>query len=157
MVRLQTLLITSAVALTLPLVSAVAQTPSHGTKCGPVAWSTEKMAYTSMPCAGGATGAASTNAVGNTTPSVAQTGSGVTSSSSMTKQEIKQESAAGSMVYGVPMGPSAVPSDSNYAAAPNMAAAPSMAAANDASCDANSASMKDEYGRKYNCRGDRVR
>lgn len=153
MTRTQTLLITTALALAIPLASAGAQTPSHGAKCGPVTFSNEKMAYTSMPCAEGATGAASTNAVGNTSPNVAQTGAGVTASSSMTKQEIKQEAAAGSMAYGVPSGPASVPSGPNYAAA----SAPSMMAAADPGCDPNAASMKDEYGRKYNCRGDRVR
>jgi hypothetical protein len=147
MARLQTLLITTALAVAIPLVSAGAQTPPHGTKCGPVAWSTEKMAYTSMPCADGATGAASTNAVGNTSPSVAQTGTGVNTSSSMTKQQMKQESA-GSTAYGAPRAP--------MSGSPNYAPAPDMAAASD-DCNPNAASMKDEYGRKYNCRGDRVR
>ena len=55
MIRMQTLLITTAVAIALPLTWAGAQTPSHGTKCGPVAFSNEKMAYVSMPCADGAT------------------------------------------------------------------------------------------------------
>jgi hypothetical protein len=149
MARFQTLLITTALAVTIPLISAGAQTPSHGTKCGPVAWSTEKMAYTSMPCADGATGAASNNAVGNTSPSVAQTGTGVTSSSSMTKQEIKQQSSAGSMANGAPMTP-ALGGPDYYAMGPSMAAASD-------DCSPNAASMKDEYGRKYNCRGDRVR
>jgi hypothetical protein len=146
MIRMQTLLITTALAVAVPLAIAGAQTPSHGTKCGPVTFSNEKMAYTSMPCADGATGAASTNAVGNTSPNVAQTGSGVTASSSMIKQEIKQESAAGSMAYGVPM----------MAAAPSYAVA-SNSAISDQCGDLRAAAITDEYRRKYNCRGDRIR
>jgi hypothetical protein len=149
MIRMQTLLITTAVAIALPLTWAGAQTPAHGTKCGPVAFSNEKMAYVSMPCAEGATGAASTNAVGNTSPNVAQTGSGVTASSSMIKQEIKQESAAGSLAYGVPMGPS-------MAAAPSYAVM-SNSAMSDQCGDLRATAITDEYRRKYNCRGDRIR
>ena len=149
MVRMQTLLFTTALAVALPLAMASAQTPTHGTKCGPVAFSNEKMAYTTMPCAEGATGAAATNAVGNTSPNVAQTGSGVTASSSMIKQEIKQESAAGSMAYGVPMDPS-------MAAAPSYAIT-SNAAISDQCGDLRAVSITDEYRRKYNCRGDRIR
>ena len=141
MIRMRTLLITTALAVAVPLATAGAQTPSHGTKCGPVTFSNEKMAYTSMPCAEGATGAASTNAVGNTSPNVAQTGSGVTASSSMTKQEIKQDSAAGSMASGVQMSQS-------------VAAAPGYASSDQ--CDLRAATLTDEYGRKYNCRGDRL-
>ena len=92
--------------------------------------------------AGAQTGAASTNAVGNNSPNVAQTGVGVTSSSSMTKQEIKQDNAMGSMAYGAPMSPS-------VAATPNYAASDQ--------CDLRAVSITDEYGRKYNCRGDRIR
>ena len=47
MTRTRVLLVTTAMALALPLASVTAQT-----KCGPVAFSTDKMAYSSMPCAG---------------------------------------------------------------------------------------------------------
>jgi len=146
MTRTQTLVIATTLAVALPLGWAGAQS-NGGTKCGPEAWSTDKMQYVSMPCADGATGAASTNAVGNNSPNVAQTGSGVTNSSSMTKQEIKQNSAMGA-TYGAPIAPAMAP-------VPSYAAAPSMS---DQSCgDLRAVAITDEYRRKYNCRGDRIR
>jgi hypothetical protein len=52
MTRIQTLIVTTVVAFALPLGAALAQTASPSTKCGPVAFSTDKMTYTSAPCAG---------------------------------------------------------------------------------------------------------
>src|SRR6476659_762008 len=75
MIRVTTL----AVALTLPLGAAMAQSASP--TCGPETWSTSQMAYVAQPCT--TPGAGGT--VGATTPSV--TG---TNSTTMTKAEMKQ-------------------------------------------------------------------
>ena len=131
MTRTQTLLVTTAMALALPLSSAMAQT-----KCGPVAFSAEKMAYASVPCAGGE----SAGVVGTSGP----TASGANNSSSMTKAEMKQGTPPPGYVYA-PMQPQVAQ------------AAPSMAPAADQCSALNAVAMKDEFGRKYNCRGDRIR
>ncbi len=141
MMRVRTLLITTAVTLVLPL-AAGAQTASSATKCGPVAFSTERMTYSSAPCAGGE--AAGT--VGTSGPTVTS----ANNSSSMTKAEMKQGVQPGyapmpmQQAQAVSMGPS-----------PSMGA--NMAPMGDQCGPSNAATMKDEYGRKYNCRGDRVR
>jgi len=127
MTRIQTLVVVTAVAFAVPLAPAIAQT-----KCGPESWSTEKMAYTSAPCAG---------EVGTACPTVSQAGPSATSSSSMIKQDMKQGNVSG---YS-PMQEQA------------MAPAPSMAPMADQCGAPNVAAMTDEYGRKYNCRGDRIR
>jgi len=138
MTRTQTLLVTTAIALTVPL-AAIAQTGSP-TKCGPVAFSTEKMAYTSAPCAG----SEAAGTVGTSGPTVF----GANNSSSMTKAEQKQ----GVPPYGYePMRSQAMMTGPAYAA-------PISAGMADQSCgSANAVSIRDEYGRKYNCRGDRIR
>ena len=134
MTRTQTLLVTTAIALAIPL-AALGQTASSTTKCGPVAFSTDKMAYSSAPCAGGQT----SGTVGTSGPTVV----GANHSSSMTKAEMKQGAPAG------------------YAYAPMQAQAvatgPGYASMNDQCGPSNVASITDEYGRKYNCRGDRIR
>jgi hypothetical protein len=114
-------------ALTLPL-AAIAQTANTGMKCGPVAFSAEKMTYTSGPCAGG-------ESVGNAAPAAS-----ASNSSSMTKAEMKQ----GGYGYApMPMQAQAVSTGPSFA---------------DQSCsDLRAATIKDEYGRRYNCRGDRIR
>ena len=126
MTRTRILLVTTAMALALPLASVTAQT-----KCGPVAFSAEKMAYTSVPCTGGET-------VGTSGPTA-----GASNSTSMTKAEMKQ---------GAPIG---------YGYAPMQAQAiqsgPNMASAADQCSSLKAVALKDEYGRKYNCRGDRIR
>src|SRR3954471_15207418 len=86
MTRIQTLIATTAIATIIPL-AAIAQTPSSTTKCGPVAFSTERMAYSSAPCAGGE----SAGAVGTSGP----TAFGANNSSSMTKAQMKQGAPAG--------------------------------------------------------------
>jgi hypothetical protein len=131
MTRAQTVLMTAAIAFALPLGSALAQTAA-ATKCGPETWSTEKMAYTSAPCAG---------EVGTAGPTVSQAGPQATSSSSMIKQDMKQGDVSG---YS-PM--------QEQAAAPG----PNLAPMGDQCGAPNAAAITDEYGRKYNCRGDRVR
>jgi hypothetical protein len=135
MTRTQTLLITTAFALTVPLASAIGQTASSTTKCGPVAFSTERMAYSSAPCAGGETA----GAVGTSGP----TAFGANNSSSMTKAEQKQ---------GAPYGYRYAPMQSQA-----VMAGPGYAAMNDQCGPSNAPSITDEYGRKYNCRGDRIR
>jgi hypothetical protein len=133
MTRTQTLLVTTAMALALPLASAIAQTASTTTKCGPVAWSTEKMAYSSAPCAGGE----AAGVVGTSGP----TAFGANNSTSMTKAEMKQGQTA-----------------TYYPAqAQAVASGPNMAPMNDQCGPSNAATITDEYGRKYNCRGDRIR
>jgi hypothetical protein len=124
MTRIQTLIVTTAIAFALPLGAALAQTASTSTKCGPVSFSAEKMAYTSAPCAG--------------------------------------DSAA----IAAPSGPAAsqartLPASSSNARSPMqeqaMAPARTMAPMSDECGSPSVATMKDEFGRKYNCRGDRVR
>src|SRR3954464_8962698 len=105
MTRTQTLLATTAVLFAVPL-AAIAQTPSSTTKCGPVAFSTEKMAYSSAPCAGGE----SAGTVGTSGP----TAFGANNSSSMTKAEMKQGAPAAAYGYA-PMQAQAVAGGPNYA------------------------------------------
>ena len=137
MTRTQTLLVTTALAITVPL-AAMAQTGSP-TKCGPVAFSTEKMAYTSAPCAG----SEAAGTVGTSGPTVF----GANNSSSMTKAEQKQGVQP---YYYEPMQAQAVMAGPAYAGPAPMGI--------DQSCGSASAvSIRDEYGRKYNCRGDRIR
>jgi len=136
MTRTRTLLLATAIALTVPL-AAIAQTTGSGMKCGPVAFSADKMAYTSGPCVGGEVGTAGPTAAGSN------------SSSSMIKAE--QKAAPGGYVMApmqrqAPMQAQAVSAGPDYA--------PMM---NDQCGPANVASITDEYGRKYNCRGDRIR
>jgi hypothetical protein len=140
MTRTQTLLVTTAIALTVPL-TAIGQTAT--TKCGPVAFSTERMAYSSAPCAG----AESAGVVGTSGPTVF----GANNSSSMTKAEQKQGVTYGYPPVGyAPMQSQAVMAGPNYASPASMGM--------DQSCgSANAVSIRDEYGRRYNCRGDRIR
>ena len=51
MTRTQRLIVTTAVAFALPFGAALAQTPSPSA-AAPVAFSADKVAYTSAPCAG---------------------------------------------------------------------------------------------------------
>ena len=140
---LRTLLITSAIALAIPL-AAGAQTASSTTKCGPVAFSTERMNYSSAPCAGGE----SAGAVGTSGPTV----TGANNSSSMTKAEMKQGMQPGYGAQPMPMHQAqAVSMGSNASMGANMAPM------GDQCGPSNAATMRDEYGHKYNCRGDRVR
>jgi hypothetical protein len=141
MMRTQTLIITTAIALALPF-AAIAQTPSSTTKCGPVAFSTERMNYSSAPCAGGE----SAGTVGTSGPTVV----GANNSSSMTKAEMKQGAPAG---YGY--APMPVQQAQAVSMGPNSSMG--MAPMADQCGPSNAAAIKDEYGRKYNCRGDRVR
>jgi len=131
MTRTQTLLLTTAFALTVPL-AASAQTPM---KCGPVTFSAEKMAYTSGPCVGGETSAS----VGTSGP----TAYGSPNSTTMTKAEMKQ---------GATYGYAPMPMQAQAAAS-----GPGYAPVSDQCGPANVATIRDEYGRKYNCRGDRIR
>ena len=140
MTRIQTLIAATAIATIVPL-AAIGQTASSTTKCGPVAFSTERMAYSSAPCAGGE--AAGT--VGTSGPTVF----GANNSSSMTKAEMKQGA------------PGYAPMPMQQAQAVSMGPNPSMGANMAPMADQcgpmNATSIKDEYGRRYNCRGDRIR
>ena len=128
MTRTQTLLVTTAMALALPLASAMAQSDSS---CGPETWSTEKMTYTKAPCT-------AAEAVGTSGP----TASGSGNSTTMTKQEMKQ----GGYGYAEPMQNQAALGGSPYASMGN------------GDCGLpNAPAITDEYGRKYTCRGDRIR
>jgi hypothetical protein len=125
MTRVQTVLITStAFALMLPFATATAQTRS----CGVETWSTDKMAYVNVPCTAGEVGTAGPTA-------------GATSSSSMTKAEMKQGTYSTQPVHT-----QAVSAGPGYASMANTSCGPS-----------NVTAITDEYGRKYNCRGDRIR
>ena len=135
MTRAQTLIVTTALAAVLPLASAMAQTGGvTGTKCGPETWSTDKMMYVDVPCVGAE--AVQQGTVGQTTPSAA-----ATNSTTYTKAQMKQGD-----YYTQPMPSQAV------------ATGPSYAAMGDQSCGSLKAvAITDEYGHKYNCRGDRIR
>lgn len=123
MTRIRTLIVTTAVALALPLGAAFAQSASPSMKCGPVAFSSEKMAYTSAPCVGDSATAAP---------------SGPAPSQARTQPTLSPDVRS-------PMQEQA------------MAPAPNMAPMGDECGSPSAAAMKDEFGRKYNCRGDRVR
>jgi hypothetical protein len=105
-------------------------------KCGPVAFSAEKMAYTSGPCTGGEVSAS----VGTSGP----TAFGSPNATTMTKAE--QKAAPGYVIAPMPMQAQAV-------AAPG----PAPMMVSDQCGPSNVATIKDEYGRRYNCRGDRIR
>lgn len=133
MTRAQTLIVTTALAAVLPLASAVAQTGGNpGTKCGSEAWSTAKMMYVGLPCVG-AEAAQQQGTVGAAGPTVYGT-----NSTTYTKAQMKQGE------YNTqPMPTQAV------------SAGPSMSGS---SCGSpRTVAITDEYGHKYNCRGDRIR
>ena len=135
MTRAQTLVVTTALAAILPLASAMAQTGGNpGTKCGPETWSTDKMMYVDVPCIG-AEAAQQQGTVGATAPSV--TG---TNSTTYTKAQMKDGE-----YYGQPMPSQAV------------ATGPSYASTGGSCGPRNAVAITDEYGHKYNCRGDRIR
>jgi hypothetical protein len=132
MTRTQTLLVATA-AFAVSLGSAMAQTGgAAGTKCGPETWSTDKMMYVNVPCLGGET---SGGTVGAAAPSVQGT-----NSTTITKQEMKQGT-----YYPAPMQTQAV------------TAGPSYASMGDSCGPSRTVALTDEYGHKYNCRGDRIR
>ncbi|HLG48579.1 MAG TPA: hypothetical protein VKY24_20210 [Reyranella sp.] len=135
MTRAQTLIVTTALAAAFPLASAMAQAGgSPGTKCGAETWSTSEMKYVSVPCVGAE--AVQQGSVGQTTPSAA-----ATNSTTYTKAQMKQGE-----YYTQPMQTQAV------------AAGPSYTSMGSASCGPkNAVAITDEYGHKYNCRGDRIR
>jgi hypothetical protein len=112
---------------------------SSNATCGPEAWSTDTMSYANIPSCGGVTGAALDRDVGFTGPVAAPTSADATSSTSMLHQQMKElETAA-------PPPPQAVLADT----APMVASQPA--------CDMHAVAITDEYGFRYNCRGDRLR
>ena len=127
MTRVQAVLITST-AFALILPFATATAQTRG--CGVETWSTDQMAYVNVPCTAGETGT-----VGAAAPSVSGS-----NSTTMTKQEMK----AGT--YYAPTTTQAVSAGPGYAAMANQPCGP-----------ANVAAITDEFGHKYNCRGDRIR
>jgi hypothetical protein len=145
MMRTRTLLITTAIVLAVPLAAGAQSVSTAGTKCGPVSWSTDKMAYSAAPC--------NAEAVGTGGPTANQAATAGSQSSSMTKAEMKQgiqpdyryQPMPMQQAQAVSMGPS------------QSMASPNMAPMGDQCGPMNAASIKDEYGRKYNCRGDRIR
>lgn len=96
------------------------------------------MSYTNISC-GGVTGAALDRDVGFSGPVAAPTSANATSSTSMLHQQMKElETAA-------PPPPRAVIAET----APMVTSQPA--------CNLNAVAITDEYGFKYNCRGDRLR
>lgn len=145
MMRTRTLLITTAIALAVPLGSASAQSVStSGTKCGPVSWSTDKMTYSAAPC--------SAEAVGTSGPTANQATAAGSQSSSMTKAQMKQGMQPDYRYQPMPMQRTQAVS---MGPGPSMGA--NMAPMGDQCGPSNAAAITDEYGRKYNCRGDRIR
>jgi hypothetical protein len=141
MMRTRTLLIAATTVLVLPLASASAQSVV-GTKCGPVAFSSEKMTYTGGPCLG------STDTSGPTANQAVPAGS---QSSSVTKAEMKQGMQPGYGYQPMPMQQAQA-----VQMGPSASMGPNMAPMGDQCGPMNAAAIKDEYGRKYNCRGDRI-
>lgn len=134
MTRAQTLIVTTALAV-FPLASAIAQTGgASDTKCGRETWSTSRMMYVNVPCVGAE--AAQQGTIGAASPSV--TG---TNSTTYTKAQMKQGE-----YYTQPMPTQAVVAGPSYATMGSSSCGPSKAVA-----------ITDEYGHKYNCRGDRIR
>lgn len=129
MTRTQIVVVATAMALAVPLGSAMAQTRA----CGVETWSTDKMAYVNVPCTAGETSAGGT--VGAAAPSVQGS-----NSTTITKQEMKQGT-----YYPAPMQTQAV------------TAGPSYASMGDSCGPSRTVALTDEYGHKYNCRGDRIR
>jgi hypothetical protein len=107
--------------------------------CGPEAWSSDTMSYATLPSCGGVTGAALDRDVGFTGPVAAPTRADATSSTSMLHQEMKELETA------PPAPPRAVLAETT----PMVASQPA--------CDLHAVAITDEYGFKYNCRGDRLR
>ena len=139
MTRTQTLFAVTILAGAIPFAAAIAQTASSS--CGPETWSAAEMKYTKTPCNAGD----ATAQVGTSGPTAYGSGS----SSSMTKAEMKQAP------YGYAQ-PGYAPMPMQNQAALSAPASASMMG--DQSCGAsNAAAITDEYGRKYNCRGDRIR
>jgi hypothetical protein len=113
----------------------MAQTGGNpGTKCGSESWSTDKMMYVSVPCVGAE--AAPQGTVGAAAPSVSGT-----NSTTYTKAQMKQGE-----YYTQPMPAQAVQSGPSYAAMGSASCGPK-----------NVVAITDEFGHKYNCRGDRIR
>ena len=141
MTRVQTLLVTTVLAAAVPLATAMAQ--SSTSSCGPESWSSAKMAYTKTPCNAGD----ATAAVGTSGPTAYGSGN----SSSMTKAQMKQP-------YGYAP-PSYAPMQSQAVAAePSSASMSNASMMGNQSCGpARAVAITDEFGRKYNCRGDRIR
>ena len=103
------------------------------TKCGPETWSTDKMMYVDVPCVGAE--AAPQGTIGAAAPSAAGT-----NSTTYTKAQMKQDE-----YYTQPMPVQAVSGGPSYASTGS-------------SCGPrNAVVITDEYGHKYNCRGDRIR
>ena len=141
MTRMQTLLVTTVLAAAVPLATAMAQSSTGS--CGPEAWSAAKMGYTRTPCNAGE----ATAAVGTSGPTAYGSGN----SSSMTKAQLKQPDGYAPPGYA-PMRSQAVAAEPSNA---SMMGNHMMAIQ---SCGpARAVAITDEYGRKYNCRGDRIR
>ncbi len=138
MTRAQKLLVTTALVAVIPLASAMAQTGGvAGTKCGPETWSTDKMMYVGVPCVG-VEAAQQQRTIGAAGPTTYGS-----NSTTYTKAQMKQGD-----YYTQPM-----PMQSQA-----VMGGPSYASMGDQSCGAsNAVAIKDEYGHKYNCRGDRIR
>ena len=144
MMRTRTLLITTAMILAMPLAAGAQSVSMSGTKCGPVSWSTDKMAYSAAPC--------SADAVGTGGPTANQAASAGSQSSSMTKAEMKQGVQPDYRLQPMPMQQAQAVSMGTSASM-----GPNMAPMGDQCGPSNAAAINDEYGRKYNCRGDRIR
>lgn len=135
MTRAQTLIVTTALAAVLPLASALAQTGGDpNTKCGRETWSTDKMMYVNVPCIGAE--AVQQGTVGQNTPSAS-----ATNSTTYTKAQMKQGE-----YYTQPMPAQAVSTGPSYTSMGSSSCGPK-----------NAVAITDEFGHKYNCRGDRIR
>jgi hypothetical protein len=114
----------------------MAQTGGNpATKCGAETWSTDKMMYVDVPCVGAE--ASQQGTVGAAAPTV-----NGPNSTTYTGAEMRQ---GGAYAYGAQPQQAVMPGPS-YASMANQ------------SCGAsNAVAITDEYGHKYNCRGDRIR
>ncbi|MBV8186801.1 MAG: hypothetical protein JOY64_10950 [Alphaproteobacteria bacterium] len=101
----------------------------------------------------GTNGSAPLRDVGTTTPNANATAGGGTQSTTMLKQEIKNESASGmSQSYGQGTAPGYAAPSGRYGYGTQQAYGGM--SGNDS--NPNGVCITDEYGYKYNCRGDRI-
>jgi hypothetical protein len=100
----------------------------------------------------GANGPAPVRDIGGATANANQTVDGRTSSTSMLSQSNKAQSAAGMSSSNYGNGPIAAQGPYSGSQAPQMQSGPQ-----DSCGNAGAVAITDEFGNRYNCRGDRLR
>jgi hypothetical protein len=103
----------------------------------------------------GANGAAPVRDVGSPTANATDTAAGGTQSSTMLEQRIKNQSAAG-MPQSYGQGPMAAPRAASPSSQYGYGTQQAFSTADDQMQDPRRVCITDEYGYRYNCRGDRI-